>query len=89
MKCQSPNRELYAGEYLSQQVHNPKQRYLAIRLEIKENGKFVQNNTKENSMMIAYEIPVSVYEYMPNKLVVHLDPTDLLLVDSWHPIRLI
>ena len=40
-------------------------------------------------MMIAYEIPISVYEYMPNKLVVHLDPTELLLIDSWQPMRLI
>ena len=80
---QSLNRELYAGEYLSEISNTPGHGCMALRIDFDDEARFIQENTATNSMLILNEWPTAILEYMPDKLILSLDPADILLVDKW------
>ena len=38
-------------------------------------------------MLVMYEMAYSVLEYKSNKLIISLNPSDMLLTENWHPVR--
>ena len=83
----APPRDTYKGEYLSSNMNTDGVCFWVIRVEIDDEGKFVQENTEESSMLILYELPYTVLEYMPNKMILALSPADMLITENWEPIR--
>ena len=55
-----------------------------------EQNKELHCNDKEfNSMLLKQETILSALEYARNKIVVSLDPTDLLIIENWQPKKII
>ena len=82
-----PRRDLYHAEYLSTFIKTDNCCYWIMRVDVSEEGQFVQENTRENSMVVLYEMPVYILEYRSNKLIITLNPADILLTEDWQPIR--
>ena len=47
------------------------------------------DNKKENSLLIDQEYVASILEYAQNQIIVHVKPTDLLIVNCWKVTQLI
>ena len=60
-----------------------------IRVSLNQEGGFEQKLTKKNSMFIHNEFVKAVFEYTFNKIILSLDPSKLLIVENWKPIRII
>ena len=78
---------MYKEEYLSEKINCENICTWVLRVEVNEEGCFVQEDTGSNSMVLLYEMAYTVLEYRPNKLILALFPSDMLITDNWEPIQ--
>ena len=84
------DREKYGGEWYNN-ITDPNTvcNSWAIRVNLTEQGGFSQQEPGSNSIWLHDEFVHTILEYASSKLILSLDPSDLLLVEHWKPHRVL